>query len=60
MENYIQDGYNDGYGRRYLNNGHDQPMSDEDLYFYNKGYEEGRRRKEIADEIDEELYGDED
>lgn len=57
MEDFQKDGYNDGYGRTWLNNGHEKPQSDGDRYSYRIGREEGQRHRDIAKEIDEELYG---
>lgn len=53
MKNYYQDGFNVGYGESYLNNGHDYPTSDGDRCSYNEGIENGIRRREISNELEE-------
>jgi hypothetical protein len=57
MEDYYNDGFNDGYGRDYLNYGHSRPQTDGDIYSYEQGREDGVRRRNISDEIDRELLG---
>ena len=52
MEDYRQDGFNAGYGQGWRNNYHEQPYTDGDRYSYQTGYEEGSRRRRIADEVD--------
>lgn len=53
MEDYRQDGFNAGYGQGWRNNYHEQPYTDGDRYSYQTGYEEGSRRRRIADEVEE-------
>lgn len=56
MRDYRQDGFNDGYGRHRDNDG-DYPQNDMDKYSYRSGYEEGRRRREISDELERDYFG---
>lgn len=55
-QDWYSDGYNQGRGHGWLNEGHDSPQSDSDHYSYERGYKEGERRKEISKEIDDEWY----
>lgn len=54
MEDYYDDGFNAGYGRSYLNDHHDSPRTDGERYDYQRGIEDGQRRRQIADELDRE------
>ena len=54
MEDYYNDGFNEGYGRRYRNQGHEAPQSDGDRYSYRTGQEDGERRRRISREFDQE------
>lgn len=54
MEDFYNDGFNYGYGRGYRNSGHEQPETDGDRYSYERGREDGQRRREIAKELDSE------
>ena len=58
MEDYYNDGYNSGYNREHLNDYHELPQTDGDRYSYRRGYEEGERHKQISDDLDREMYGD--
>jgi hypothetical protein len=58
MEDYREDGYNAGRGQAWRNDHHEPPQTDGDRYSYCAGYEEGERRRRVADEVDRELYGD--
>ncbi len=58
MEDYYNDGFNKGYGKGHLNDHHEKPISDQDQYSYDSGYEDGQRRKAVSDELDREMYGD--
>jgi hypothetical protein len=49
MEDYYKDGFNEGYGNGHLNNGHDFPDSDGDRYDYERGREDGERRRSYDD-----------
>lgn len=60
FRDYYQDGFNDGYGRDYYNPDNDQPESACDQYSYRRGHEDGKRRREIANELDREYFGDTD
>lgn len=54
MEDFWQDGFNDGYGQGYLNSGHESPETDGDRYDYRVGREYGeRRRKKISEDPEE-------
>lgn len=59
MRDYYDDGWNDGYGRWRRDDG-DCPTTDDERYSYRRGFEEGQRRRRVADEIDGGLYGEED
>ena len=52
---YYKDGYNIGRGHLWKNNGHEYPQTESDKYSYEKGIEEGIRKRKISDEIDREL-----
>ncbi len=52
MEDFRQDGFNDGYGRGYLNSGHEMPESDGEKYDYRTGREDGERRRRIREELE--------
>jgi len=56
MEDYYEDGFNTGYGRSYLNDGHDSPQSDGERYDYQQGIEDGQRRRRFADELENDWY----
>ena len=58
MSDFYMDGFNQGMGRGYLNNGHDLPNNDCDRYSYDRGREDGERRRELSREIDREYFGD--
>lgn len=47
-------------GRDYLNGGHDAPKHDYDRYSYERGREDGERRREVSRELDREYFGDTD
>ena len=53
MEDFYQDGFNDGYGRSSLNGGHSVPQTDYERASYQLGQSDGERRREIARELDE-------
>jgi hypothetical protein len=53
---FYNDGFNVGRGREWLNEGHDYPRSDGDIYSYRMGVEYGERRRRISDELDREGY----
>ena len=53
MEDFRQDGFNDGYGQGYFNSGHEAPESDGDRYDYRVGREDGERRRRISEELEE-------
>ena len=55
MSDYREDGYNAGRGCAWRNAYHEPPQTESDLYSYRVGYEEGERRRRLADEIDREL-----
>ena len=57
MEDYYGDGFNAGYGHSERNSHHEFPQTDGDQYNYRQGMEEGRRKRQVSDEIDRELYG---
>jgi len=54
MEDFYNDGFEDGFGFGYRNSGHDPPTSNEDCYDYKRGKEEGEYRKRLSDELDNE------
>jgi len=56
MEDYYQDGLNDGYGSGYLNSGHDSPQTDGEKYDYRQGVEDGEMRRQISEELEREGY----
>ncbi len=45
MEDFYGDGFNEGYGRPDLNQGHDIPETDGERYDYEQGVEDGERRR---------------
>ena len=47
-EDYYKDGFNQGYGRGYLNDNHDLPQSDSERYDYDQGVEDGERRRDYT------------
>ena len=53
MRDYYKDGFDDGYGS-YRDNDGDYPSTDGDSYSYRRGLEDGRRRRDISDELDRE------
>jgi len=53
MSDYYQNGFDLGYGRSPSGN-KDYPAMDGDDYNYRQGIEDGRNRKNIANEIDQE------
>ncbi len=55
MEDFYSDGYDVGYGN-YVDNNHEYPTSDGERYDYNRGREDGERRRRIADELEYEGY----
>jgi hypothetical protein len=58
MEDFYQDGFNDGYGRKYLNREHDIPETDGDKYSYRCGQERGERWMHYKEEFDRDEFGD--
>ena len=52
MRDYYSDGFGLGYKRENTSCG-DYPPNDGDDYSYRKGFEEGIRRRKIADELDD-------
>ena len=56
MRNYYQDGFDNGYGRDH-NGPREYPQNDGDDYSYRRGQEDGRRRRDIANELDREYWG---
>ena len=60
MSDFYLDGLNQGMGRDYLNGGHDSPKHDYDRYSYERGREDGERRREVSRELDREYFGDTD
>ena len=56
MRDYRNDGFNDGYGKGTNSSFREYPQTDLDRHSYNDGLEEGRRRRKIADELDNEDY----
>lgn len=56
---YYRDGFDTGYGRERRDYEDERPQSDGDSYSYRRGFEDGERRREIANELDREYYGDE-
>lgn len=57
MEDFKRSGYNDGRGHDWKNRGCESPKTDSDRYSYRKGYEEGENHRKISEEIDKEMYG---
>ena len=53
MRDYYQDGFDDGYGRKGYGE-REYPQFDGDKYDYEKGLEDGQRRKKISEELDSE------
>lgn len=58
-EDFKQDGFNAGYGQSWRNAHHEEPVTEGDKHSFRVGFEEGRHRRRIADELDRELYGEE-
>jgi len=58
MGDYYNDGYDDGYGKQRSYGDRDYPQSDGDKYSYQRGLEDGIRRRRISDELDREEFGD--
>ena len=56
MRDFYDDGFNDGYGRNGSRGDRECPQTDGDKYSYQQGIEHGRRRREISDELDREMY----
>ena len=56
MEDYYNDGFNLGYGQSWRNSGHDSPQTDGDRYSFERGIEDGNRRREISQELDSRGY----
>lgn len=54
MRDYYQDGFDRGYGKNHTNYDNDFPRSDGDRYSYERGVEDGQRRREISRELDRE------
>lgn len=48
MPDFHEDGFNEGYGRGYLNEDHDSPQSEGDQYDYQQGIEDGERRRDYT------------
>ena len=55
MRDYYQDGFNDGYGNKTYGE-RECPQSDGDRYNYEQGTADGKRRKNISDELEREGY----
>lgn len=53
MRDYYQDGFDLGYGRSSPDS-KDYPKTDGDDYDYKQGIDDGRNRRNIANEIDQE------
>ena len=53
MEDFYQDGFDDGYGNCRSDN-HESPVTDGELYDYRQGVEDGNRRREISNELESE------
>jgi len=58
MRDYYRDGFDNGYGRPINNYERDYPKNDGDHYSYQRGLEDGIRRRRISDELDREQFGD--
>ncbi len=58
MRDYRRDGFNDGYGKKRDDDG-DYPQNDGDVYSYRRGYEDGQRRREIANELERNYFNNE-
>lgn len=56
MEDFYQDGFNAGSGCSYINDGHDYPVTDSELWDYHKGIDYGKRRLEISRELEAQGY----
>jgi hypothetical protein len=58
MRDYYQDGFDLGYGKNHSGS-RSYPTTDGDDYSYRQGVEDGRDRRNIANEIDREYeqYG---
>lgn len=56
MSDYYNDGFNDGYGRRQYGP-REYPQTDSDRYSYERGREDGERRRRISRELDDEQGG---
>jgi len=54
MEDFYQNGFDNGYGRNYLNDDHEMSLSDGEQYDYRVGRADGERRRRICDELDNE------
>jgi len=52
MRDYYQDGFDNGYGRDNRNYDNDYPKTDGDRYSYERGIEDGERRRKIREELD--------
>lgn len=58
MRDYYRDGYDDGYGTYRDNHDNDYPSSDGERYDYERGREDGQRRRDISRDIERDWYGD--
>jgi len=55
MRDSYEDGYNDGYGNRTYGK-REYPKTDQDDYSYRQGIDDGRRRRQISDELERDGY----
>jgi len=55
MRDLYQDGFDDGYGNKIYGE-REYPQSDGNRYNYRQGVEDGKRRKNISDELANEGY----
>lgn len=53
MEDFYQNGFDEGYGG-YITDNHESPCTDGEQYDYRQGVEDGNRRREISDELESE------
>jgi len=55
MRDFYNDGFDDGYGKKHYGE-REYPQTDSDKNSYERGLEEGQRRKHISEELDQEGY----
>lgn len=53
MGDFYQNGFDGGYGRSFHGD-REYPQNDGDEYSYQRGLEDGQRRRRISDELDRE------